>query len=130
DDYAKIVVTSRLVTLTGSGGCGKTRLAVELASRLLGHFSDGAWFVDLAPIADPERLLPTVATTLGLTERPDQPLVETLCQHVSSQQALVVLDNCEHLVGACAALVTTLLPRTSRLHILATSREPLGLPGE
>ena len=130
DDYAKIVGTGRLVTLTGSGGCGKTRLAVELASRLLAYFPDGAWFVDLAPIADPERLPLMVARTFGVTERPDQPLVETLCQHVSGQQALVVVDNCEHLVGACATLVATLLHRTNRLHILATSREALGLPGE
>jgi predicted ATPase/DNA-binding winged helix-turn-helix (wHTH) protein len=130
DQYQTIVVTSRLVTLTGSGGCGKTRVAVEVASRILPKFADGVWFVDLAPMADPARLPVTVARTLGLTERPDQSILEKLCEHVAGQQMLLVLDNCEHLVDACAELVTTMLGRVSALHILATSREAMGLPGE
>ena len=126
----RIVVASRLVTLTGVGGCGKTRFAIELASRLLPKFINGAWIVDLAPLADPARLPSTVASTLRLMERPGRSIVDTLCDHVAGQQMLLVLDNCEHLVGACAALATTLLDRVSQLHILATSREALGLPGE
>jgi predicted ATPase/DNA-binding winged helix-turn-helix (wHTH) protein len=129
-DYEKIVIMGRLVTLTGAGGCGKTRLAIEVASRVLPQFADGAWFVDLAPMTDPKRLPATVARTLGLTEQPDQPILEKLCEHVARQQMLLVLDNCEHLIDACAELVTTMLGRVGALHIIATSREAMGLPGE
>jgi len=130
DEYKKTVGTNRLVTLNGVGGCGKTRLACEIASRLLPTFAHGAWFVDLAPMADAERLPLTVARTLGLTEQPHRPMVETLCEYLAEREILLVLDNCEHLVGACAALVETMLSRASQLHVLATSREALGLSGE
>jgi predicted ATPase/DNA-binding winged helix-turn-helix (wHTH) protein len=130
DEYERIVGANRLVTLTGAGGCGKTRIAVELASRFLPRFADGAWFVDLAPMADAERLPTTIARSLGLMEQRGQPIIEKLCEHVAEKQMLLVLDNCEHVVSACAAHVATLLRRANRLSILATSREPLGLPGE
>jgi len=130
EEYGRIVATNRLVTLTGVGGCGKTRLACEIATRLLSKFTHGAWFIDLAPMADPERLALTVARTLKLTERTGQPVIETLCEHLAERQMLLVLDNCEHLVSACAASVSIMLGRARQLHVLATSREALGLPGE
>jgi len=130
NEYVKVIAVGRLVTLTGVGGCGKTRLAIELALRLLPRFVHGIWFVDLAPMADAERLPLTVARTLGLTERPGHPIVETLCEYLAEKQILLVLDNCEHLIGTCATLVTTMLGRARQLHVLATSREALGLPGE
>jgi non-specific serine/threonine protein kinase len=130
DDYQNIVATSRLVTLTGLGGCGKTRLAIELASRAMPMFAQGAWFVDLAPMADAERLPLTVARTLGLTERSGQSITETLCEHLAERQILLILDNCEHLPNACATLAAKMLERGSWLKVLATSREALGVSGE
>jgi non-specific serine/threonine protein kinase len=130
DEYESIVGNNRLITLTGVGGCGKTRLAIELASRLLRRFAYGAWFVDLAPMADGERLPLTVARTIGLKERSGQPVVEALCEFVAGREMLLVLDNCEHLMTACEALVATMLDRGDGLHVLATSRQALGLQGE
>ena len=129
-EYEKTVTTNRLVTLTGVGGCGKTRLACEIASRLLPTYADGAWFVDLAPMADAERLALTVAKTLGINEHPGRPVVETLCEHLDGHKILLVLDNCEHVVAACATLAQTLLGRASQLTVVATSRERLDVIGE
>ena len=130
DEYSSIIATNRLVTLTGIGGCGKTRLAIEVARRVLLRFAHGAWFVDLAPMADAERLPSTVAKALGVNERPGESIVERLCECLAGWQILLVLDNCEHLVDPCAALVQTMLDRAKDLTILATSRETLGVPGE
>ncbi len=120
----------RLLTLTGIGGCGKTRLAIKLAERVLPSFPDGVWFVDLAPLSDAERVPLTVITTLGIHKRADQPHVETLCRHLASRQLLLVLDNCEHLVAASAALAQRLLSAAPGVRVLATSREGLNVPGE
>ena len=120
----------RLVTLTGTGGCGKTRLALEVASRVLGVYPDGVWFVDLAPLADHGLVPRTVLATLELREAPGRSPLDLLADHLRSRQTLLVLDNCEHLLDACAQLVDALLRGCPHLRILATSREALGIAGE
>src|SRR4029077_12933950 len=130
EEYAALLDQTRLLTLTGIGGCGKTRLALKLPERALPSFQDGVWFMDLAPLADAERLPLAVAVTLGARKQIDQPPIETLCKHLASRRALIVLDNCEHLSAACAELAQRLLGATANLHILATSREGLNVPGE
>jgi predicted ATPase/DNA-binding CsgD family transcriptional regulator len=123
---------TRLVTLTGIGGVGKTRLAQEIAWRLLETDSlpDGVWWVELAPLTDPRRLAQAVASTLGLQEEPDRPFAEILCAALRTRRLLLVLDNCEHLVHAAAQLVYELLRAAPTVSILATSREPLKVDGE
>ncbi len=121
---------SRLVTLTGIGGAGKTRLALEAAARALLTFSDGVWFIDLASLTDPALLAQEVATVLRVERRPDGAIVEELREYLRSRQLLLVLDNCEHLVDACSDLASGLLSTCPELRILATSREPLGTQGE
>jgi non-specific serine/threonine protein kinase len=130
DDYAALLGQARLLTLTGIGGCGKTRLAVELAERVLQAFPDGVWYVDLAPLLDAERVALTVATTLGIQEVNDRPVVDTLCARLSNQRTLLVVDNCEHLAAACAALVQQVISAAPGVRVLAASREGLGVPGE
>jgi predicted ATPase/DNA-binding CsgD family transcriptional regulator len=121
---------ARLLTLTGPGGVGKTRLALEAARGALGAFPDGVWLAELAPLADPALVPKTVAAALGLPEQPRQPLLATIAEPLRPRQLLVVLDNCEHLVGACAELVETLLRLCPCMRVLATSREALGVVGE
>ncbi len=120
----------RLVTLTGVGGCGKTRLALTVASQLVDSFEDGVWLVTLAPLADPARMPSAVASVLGVRERPHQSLMDGLIARLSRRQLLLVLDNCEHLAQACAELAAALLEACAGLHVLATSREPLHIAGE
>ena len=120
----------RLLTLTGHGGCGKTRLALQSASGLLADFRDGVWLIELAPLTDPTLVPQTVATTLGLKEEPGRPLLDTLTNHLSNKRILLVLDNCEHLVQASAQLAEALLQACPNLYLLATSREMLGVAGE
>ena len=105
----ELLSENRLVTLTGAGGAGKTRLAIEVAGRLSGEFGDGVWCVDLAPITDPELVPVTVARALGLPDQPGRSTMDTLTRFVADRQMLVVLDNCEHLLDASAALVNALL---------------------
>ena len=123
DDY-------RLVTLTGSGGVGKTRLSLRVAEESLTEFRDGVCFVDLAPLADPALVPRQTAFSLGLREEPGRTSLETLLAYLSQRQALLVLDNCEHLLEACARLADSLLRAGPALKILTTSREPLGAGGE
>ena len=108
------LAASRLVTLTGAGGVGKTRLALEVATALVKDFSDGAWLVDLAPLSDPALVATAVADVLLVKERTDRPIIERLCDHLESQTVLLVLDNCEHLIDACAALVERLVAACRR----------------
>jgi len=129
-EYVKLLEQVRLLTLTGIGGCGKTRLAIKLAERVLPSFPDGVWFVDLAPLSDAERVPLTVASTLGIRKRADQPRIDTLCEYLARRQTLLVLDNCEHLTAACAALAQRLLSAAPGVCVLATSREGLNVPGE
>jgi non-specific serine/threonine protein kinase len=120
----------RLLTLTGAGGCGKTRLAIELARRVAGGFADGMWFVDLSSITDATLVPVVVLTTMGGRESSDQTPLESVLRRVHGKQVFVVLDNCEHLVQSCAELVEALLVATSDLRVLATSREALRVTGE
>ncbi len=121
---------ARLVTLTGPGGAGKTRLSLQVAADVLDYFIDGVWFVELAPLSDAASVPQALASALGLREEPGRPLLNTLTDYLRPKKLLVILDNCEHLVTACAQLAQTLLQRCERLHILATSREAFGIPGE
>jgi non-specific serine/threonine protein kinase len=130
DELRACLASARLVTLTGPGGVGKTRLAIQVADALAAEFRDGVWFVDLAALADPALVPQAVAVVLGVEETPDAPLSETLCHVVGGKQMLLVWDNCEHLVEACARLALTLLQYSPRLRLLATSREALGITGE
>jgi non-specific serine/threonine protein kinase len=121
---------TRLLTLTGAGGVGKTRLAMRVAQELTGVYRDGEWLVELAALADPVLLPRLVAQSLGVPERPGQPAASALSDYLRSRQLLLVLDNCEHLVAACAELAENLLRACPELRILTTSREPLGVAGE
>lgn len=121
---------ARLVTLTGPGGTGKTRLALQASARLLNSFPDGIWLVELAPLTDPSLVQLTVASTLGLHESPGRPILQTLIEHLGSKHLLLILDNCEHVVEEAASMAGYLLQACPRLQILATSREILGTMGE
>lgn len=125
-----ILADDRLVTLTGAGGVGKTRLAVELAARVGCGFAGGVWFVDLEPIVDPELVPVTVVRTLGLPDHPARSAMNTLLQYVGDRRMLLVLDNCEHLLDACATLVEVLHGGCPAVTLVATSREPIGVAGE
>jgi predicted ATPase/class 3 adenylate cyclase len=125
-----LLAAERLVTLTGAGGVGKTRLAVAVASEMVDQEPDGVWLVALAPLADPALVVEAVAQALGLREEPNRPLLATLQDQLKDRQLLLVLDNCEHLIDACAGLANALLRHCSRLRILATSREGLQVSGE
>lgn len=120
---------SRLVTLTGSGGTGKTRLAIQVAAEVIDHFQDGVWLVELAPLADPERVTQAVAQALSVGSASKNPAA-SLVDYLRTKQALLILDNCEHVVEAVAQLCDTLLRACPDLHILATSREIIGAQGE
>ena len=121
---------NRLVTLTGAGGAGKTRLAVQVAADMATEFADGVWYVDLAPITDPEVVPVTVARALGLPDQPGQPTMDVLLRFIRDRQMLILLDNCEHLLDASAELITALLAACPALTLLTTSREPIGVAGE
>ena len=121
---------TRLATLTGVGGVGKTTLAIHAAIELEAGFPDGAWLVELAPLRDPEAVVATVATMFSLVPRPGLTLLETLVEYLRSRRILLVLDNCEHLLEPAAEIAGTLVRLCSELAVLATSREPLAVAGE
>jgi predicted ATPase/DNA-binding SARP family transcriptional activator len=130
-EIKRLLVQVRLLTLTGSGGCGKTRLALQVAGQLEGEYPDGVWLVELAALSDPSLVPQAVASAFGLREAPGRrALTATLAESLSRKQLLLVLDNCEHLVEACATLSDALLRACPSLYLLATSRQPLGLVGE
>ena len=126
----RCLATGRLLTLTGSGGCGKTRLAIELADATRAEYPDGVWMVELAPVSDPTLVPQTVAAGLAIREQPGRPIVETLSETLASRKLLIVLDNCEHLLEPAARTAETLVRSCPGLRILATSRESLRIPGE
>jgi predicted ATPase len=129
-EVKRLLENTRLLTLTGSGGCGKTRLALAAAGELVEDFEDGVWLVDLAPLADPSLVPQAVASSLGVREQPGRSPTETLSDYLGSKKVLLVLDNCEHLIQACAELSEALLRSCPELWVLATSREALSLTGE
>ena len=130
EDCARLLSENRVLTLTGVGGSGKTRLALKVAERRLSEHADGVWFVDLAPIQDEDRVPVAVATALGVKDEPGGTLLESLSVHLTEKEALLVLDNCEHVLAASTELAETLLASCPGLRLLATSREGLGLDGE
>jgi predicted ATPase len=129
-EVSALIAKQRLVTLTGTGGMGKTRLALRVAERIVGNWSDGVWFVDLASLDDPARVAERAATVLGLAGIDPRPISERLIAALRSQHVLIVLDNCEHVLADVARFVATVLPVCPRVTILATSRERLNVPGE
>lgn len=129
-EVRQLMAASRLVTLTGAGGCGKTRLALQAAAIVRTECADGVWLVDLVMLREASLVPQFVAQALGIHETPNQPPMESLRRFVQTKQMLLVLDNCEHLSDACAMLTQSLLLHAPQLRILATSREPLGVVGE
>ncbi len=121
---------ARLLSLTGSGGAGKTRLALQVAADLIDEFPDGVWFVELAPLTDAGLIPQTVASLLGLREEAGRPVMTMLSDYLRAKTTLLLLDNCEHLIDACAKFADTILHVAPKIKILATSREALGIAGE
>ena len=128
-ELARLVVSTRLLTLTGAGGSGKTRLAGEMTVRSPHPFEQVLW-TDLAAVHDELRIVPTIGMTLGVQERGDAHTIETVIDTIGERSILLVIDNCEHLVDACAGIAESLLMHCPQLCSLATSREALGVPGE
>lgn len=121
---------TRLLSLTGAGGSGKTRLALQAAADLLPQFSDGAWFIDLAGLTEPGLVPRQIASTLHVAEKAGREWIEVLAEHVAARNLLLVLDNCEHLLESAAGVVTVLLQKAPDLKVMTTTREPLNVPGE
>jgi predicted ATPase/DNA-binding SARP family transcriptional activator/DNA-binding CsgD family transcriptional regulator len=128
-EVKRLLAMTSLLTLTGTGGCGKTRLALEVGRDLLGIYPDGMWLVELASLSEGGLLLHVVARSLGVHDQPGRPLLETLLDALRDKQALLILDSCEHLLDAAARLADALLASCPRLRVLATSREPLDMAG-
>ena len=129
-EVAGLLAEHRLVTVTGPGGAGKTRLAGQVARAVAGRFADGAWLAELALVGDPAQVPAVVAAGLGVREQPGVPAAEAVARVLARQQLLLVLDNCEHLIGAAADLCAGLLSACDDVRVLATSREPLRVAGE
>jgi len=129
-EVKRLLSTTALLTLTGPGGCGKTRLALQVAAELIDEYADGVWLVELAGLIEPALVPHSVATALHLREGPDRTVHAALRQYLETRELLLVLDNCEHVVAACAEMAEALVRSCPRLRILATSREPLGVGGE
>ncbi len=129
-EIVKLLPSTRLLTLTGAGGCGKTRLAIEVARQVLDDFPDGVWLADLAPLTEPALVTQTVASIFDVRQTSNRSLIETLMDQLRDRHTLLLLDNCEHLVASSADLADTLLRKAPNLTILATSREALGMTGE
>jgi predicted ATPase len=129
-EISRLLAGSRVLTLTGTGGIGKTRIALELAHQLELEYADGGVFIDLAPVYDASLVPQAVAATLGVSARPGESVTDSLRQHLQAGRVLLVLDNCEHVVAACAQLVDVLIRASSSLQLVITSREPLRIHGE
>jgi len=125
-----LLAGSRMLTLVGSGGSGKTRLSIQVSIELMDSYQDGVWWVELAKLTEPTLVAQTVAKALGVDAVPNRTTIQALTNYLRGKHLLLILDNCEHLIAACAELSTTLLQESPDLKILATSREPLNIPGE
>ena len=130
EEVRSLIGASRLVTLTGSGGSGKTRLAVQTAAELLDGKGEGVWLIELACVADEEQVPGAIASVLGMKESGEATALECVVDALAEQDVLLILDNCEHVVGTCAKFAELVIRHCPRVHILATSREPLGVDGE
>jgi predicted ATPase/class 3 adenylate cyclase len=129
-EVRSLVASSRLVTLTGAGGSGKTRLALQAAAELLDKTADGVWFIELAPVTDTDKIPAVVAAVLSLPDQSGGDLTSIVADAIGNQDALLVLDNCEHVIGAAAKFCEYLIRHCPKVALLATSREPLGINGE
>ncbi len=130
DQVTDLLAATRLVTLLGMGGLGKTRLSLELAALQMHRFPDGVWFLDLAPLRDEALVASEAARVLDVSEEPGRPLLQSLCAHLKTRRVLIIIDNCEHLIKACAELAHALVRQAPHVRMLASSREPLHVPGE
>jgi predicted ATPase len=128
-EIKRLLKIHHLVTLIGPGGTGKTRLSLQVAADLLDQFQHGVWFIELAPLSDPDLIPQTILSAMGISEQTGKPLV-ALRDYLRQKKALILLDNCEHLLEASANIVDTLLRAAPDLRVLASSREDLGVPGE
>lgn len=129
-DIQRLLLDTHILTLIGPGGTGKTRLSIQAASALLDRFPDGLWLVELALILDPRLVPRTTAMTIGLCDEPQRPVIDMLCDYLREKKMLIILDNCEHLVDACAQMADRILHAAPDVRILASSREALGIGGE
>ena len=129
-DVKQWLGNTRLLTLLGVGGIGKTRMSLQVAAEVLDEYADGVWLVELAPVSDPRQVVQAVASVLGVKEEPGRPVFEVLVAQMHDREQLLLLDNCEHLTSACAELVNVLFQAAPKLRVLATSREPLHVAGE
>src|SRR5215471_14236620 len=130
EEVKRLLQRSRLVTLLGIGGVGKTRVALQVAAEVLEHYPDGVWLVELGSISDSGLVPNCVAEVLGIQDRGGEPLLRTLCRHLRTQRMLLVFDTCEHVIAAAAALAAALLAEAPSSRVLATSREALNIDGE
>jgi predicted ATPase/class 3 adenylate cyclase/DNA-binding XRE family transcriptional regulator len=130
DEIRQLLNSARLVTLTGAGGTGKTRLAIEVTRKIGDQYPDGAWLVDFALLPEASLIWQSIASVLAVREEPNRSLVQTLIDFLRAKKLLLIFDNCEHLISACASVASALLQACPQLQILATSREPLSIPGE
>lgn len=129
-DLKRLIPTTRLLTLMASGGTGKSRLSLQVAADLLDDFPDGVWFAELAAISEPSLVAPTVARLLDITEVTGEPILQTLTKALKSRRLLLILDNCEHLIIACAQLAASLMRSCPNVFLIASSREALNITGE
>lgn len=130
DEVTALLAKTRMLTLVGMGGLGKTRLSLQVAAEALHRYPDGVWFMDLAPITDPALVLSEAARVVGITEEPARPLLQTLCTHLRQRRVLFILDNCEHLIESCAKLAHAIIQAAPNVNLIASSREGLHIPSE
>jgi predicted ATPase len=130
EDVKKLLQNAHMLTLIGPGGTGKTRLSIQTAGEMLDQYPDGVWLVELAPILDPLLVPRTTAIAIGLRDEPQRPVIDMLCDYLHEKKMLILLDNCEHLVDACAQMADRILRAAQNVRILASSREALGIGGE
>jgi len=129
-DVKRLLSDTHMLTLIGPGGTGKTRLSIRAARDMMNEYPDGVWLIDLAPVLDPTLVPRTTAITIGLREEPQRPVIDMLCDYLSTKKMMIILDNCEHLVDACANMSEQILRTAVDVRILASSREALGVAGE